>query len=241
MKHTIFIAALILLVALSGCKSYITLSPQPDYNKIMVSGQAEFKTMPDLAVFEVMVESEAETAAEASGLNAEAINSIKSALIEAGIKAVDIETLSYSVYPWRRYNPKTGEESLEGYKAFHTLKVQTKDIDNIGRYLDAGVAAGATNIQSIRFEFSKQKQKEVNEEALKLAVVNAREKAKILADVSGVSLGKVMSVSESNFAAPSYYPRLAVAEGMAKSYAETDISPQQISNSATIQVVFLIE
>lgn len=236
----VLFASMLLLV---GCSSYITVSPQPEYNKITVTGQASFETMPDLAVFNVQVESEGKTAAEASSLAAEGIKSVKDALISAGIKSSDIETISYNVYPWKRWEPKTGREILEGYKAYHTLKIESGGLEKTGEYLDKAIKAGATNIDSIRFTFSKAKQKEINDEALRLAVANAREKAKTVAEVAGLGLGKAISISESNFYSEPYYPPypVRVFEGDAMEKAETDISPQKMKISAIVQVAYLIE
>lgn len=239
MKKIMVLILMMFLIA--GCTSYVNVSPVPEYNKVTVNGQAEFKSMPDLARFNVRVESAGDTAVEATAFNAKLVDEIKSALVAAGIKSSDIETASFNVYPWKRWEPKTGKEILEGYKAYHTLEVETKDIEDIGRYIDAAVNSGATDINGVTFTFSKTRQKEMNDEALKLAVANAKEKAKTLAETSGTRLGMVLSISASSFATMPYYAPRAMGAVEEEMFVQTDISPREVTTSAAIEMSFLLE
>jgi len=137
-----------------------------------------------------------------------------------------------------------GRESL-GYKATNMLKVKTKDFDLIGKIIDISINAGATNINSVNFELSEEKQAELKREALAKASADARLKAEGMAAGLGAKLGKIMSISDSSY---NYrpYPMFDMAETMAageiKSMVEdVVINPRKLEVRANVNVVFALK
>ncbi len=121
------------------------------------------------------------------------------------------------------------------------IKVTTNDMENIGDLIDAAVNAGANGFEQINFGLSEKKQKEVNSAVLLIASDEAKAKAESLVKNLGGTLGKLSSISESNFYyAPYRYPMAEMA--MDSGYAKTSvsISPQDVSVSATVTVAYEI-
>ena len=113
----------------------------------------------------------------------------------------------------------------------------------IGDTIDAGVNAGA-GISYINFELSQDLQNRYKAEALKKATYDARVKAEGIASGLRKSLGKVVSVSSSEF---KYYPwevyrnaDMAVGAEQAKQ-ATTSIAPGEQEISGQVSVVFALK
>jgi len=122
------------------------------------------------------------------------------------------------------------------------LKIVTTDLDKVGNYVDTAVDNGATRINTINFGLTDKKKKEVNGEAMIIASDAAKEKAEALATNLGVRLGNIASVSESSF---DYIPfvtrQFAVAEASVAADVPTEISPQDVTVRATVNVAFEIK
>ncbi|HLC46686.1 MAG TPA: SIMPL domain-containing protein [Candidatus Nanoarchaeia archaeon] len=208
---------------------------------ITVTGYGKVTTQPDKASASIIVQTLKSTAQEAQDENSRISTSVLSALKAAGIKESDIETAGYYLYPKYEWNPKLEKNEIVGYELRNTLKVETKDTSNVGKYLDAAVSAGANSVESVNFELSDEKQVEVNAQALAKASGMAGDKAQSIVKTLDVKLGKLVTVSESNvgYSPYVYYPR-AAALGMDAAKEATTISPQDIDVSATIGLVYEI-
>lgn len=209
---------------------------QQQRDTISVSGNSDLDVSPDQGEVVVVVETEGNTAKEAQSLNAE----ISDRVIDAAKKYTDkknIETVGYYLSKREGYNPKTGEPIFLGYMQTHSLKITATNVDETGDVLDAVVSAGATRVQDVYFSLSKSKKQEANDEALGLAVENARGKANSLAGALGVKVGDVVSVSERNYDYRPYY--YAVAEKAMD--AGTEVLPGDVNVALSVDVVFEIK
>ncbi len=241
--------ALIALAILFAPKPEVNVSGgsggvSADRNTISVSGQAQFDVDPDLADVYIRVKTEEPTANRAQEENARLMDTVKAALKKAGVKDDEMETTSYNLWPQQKWNPDTQEYENTGYVVQHLLKVTTEEVTTVGDLLDVAVTAGANGLDSINFRLSDEKKKDVNSEALAQASGNAKDKAEAIAQGLGVRLGDIVAVSESNVGY-NYVPRAAydmaeAAVGGAKSF-NTEISPESVSVSATIGIVYEIK
>ena len=229
--------AAVLVLGLGGRELSVSQSAE---DTITVSGTGEVVTQPDEATIYLQIEMTKKTAEEAQSGDAAITAQVLSALKDAGIKESDIETSSFSLYPRYEWNEAENRQVQTGYQVQHTLKVKTADVTNVGKYLDTAVNVGVNTIQSVNFGLSRQKQKEINAEALSKASTMAKDKAQSVAGSVGVRLGKIVTVSESNvdYTPYTYYPRMAMA-GAAKE-ALTPISPQDVEVRAYITLVYKI-
>jgi len=234
---------LALLILALNSKQTTVVSGQDVRNIISVSGRSELTVEPDKAEIFVNVETQKKTAKEAKDENARVSKKVTDALKKAGIKKDNIETTQFRINPRYEYDRLKGKSEIIGYTVTHVLKVTTLDLDKVGTYIDTAVNNGANRINSVNFGLTKEKEKEINGEALIRASNVAREKAEALATNLGVRLGKIASVSESGFDFIPFVAReFAVAEAaVGAPPIPTEISPQDVTVRATVNVAFEIK
>lgn len=182
-------------------------------NTVAVHGKGELSVQPDHASIRIGVNTLAQTAEKAVRENAAAAEKIRQALLISGVKTKDIRTVAYNVYP--QYDR---DQKIESYSASYDLAVETDDLAKLSATLDTCVRSGANNINSI--EFSLKNEKKYKQEALTLAVKDAREKAEVIARTLGKRLGEALSVSED----AATLDRRVYARNLMKSEAVADAS-----------------
>jgi uncharacterized protein YggE len=81
----------------------------------------------------------------------------------------------------------------------NTLSVRLRDIEKAGEVIDKAVSLGVNQNTSI--SFTNADPSKALEEARRKAVEDAAAKARTLSEAAGVSLGRVIEISDQNFAA----------------------------------------
>jgi|SRR3989344_4065489 len=211
-------------------------------NTISVSGNSEMTVSPDRAEIFISMTTEGRSAKDAQDSNKIKSESVYAALEKLGIKESEIETTQYYLSPKYRYDEKSGKSIIDGYTLSHELKVSTNNLDKVGDIIDAAVNAGANGVSNIQFTLTKEKQQEVNNQALAKASENAGDKAQGIATGLKVNLGEIVQIAESNYAYTPYeYSSRAMSMGAEMADAAmTKISPQDVNVRATVTVVYLI-
>lgn len=229
----IFGLFVILLVA--GCVL------QQDKKTVNTNGQATLEVQPDQAVVYVSIETLAESAEESKNENNQITEDVYAALYLIGVERDKIETQNFNIYEEYDWTGE-GRESL-GFKTSHTLKITTEEFDDVGEIVDAAVGAGATRISSIRFELSEERESQYKKEALAAASKDAREKAEAIASGLEAELGELVSITDSSYSYRPYplYEATAMAGERALEEAVTQISPQELEVTASVQVTYEIE
>ena len=214
---------------------------------IWVSGTGQVLVQPDIAVITVGVEAKAKTVATARDQAAISMNAMIDALKAAGIQDKDIQTQFFNISPEYSFQDRTDafgdrvrEQVLVGYRVTNRATVKVRDIDQTGKVLDDVARAGGdlTQIQGINFTVSDPSPFHV--QAREVAVKEALAKARQFADLTGVSLGKVVFISEVSStpifrqAEPSFEIAAAVA-------APTPISGGELEIRVTVQAAFAIQ
>lgn len=187
--------------------------------QITVTGQGDASIAPDMAIINLSVLREAETARQALTDNNEAMAKILAAMKQDGVAERDLQTGGFSIQPRYVYpDDKNGltQPKISGYSVSNTLAVKVRDLTKLGNILDQSVTLGVN--QGGDITFTNDDPKTAITEARKRAVEDAAAKAKTLTEAAGVSVGKVLSINEGG-AMPSprpiAYARMASAQGMA--------------------------
>ncbi len=206
---------------------------------ITVVGQGSVKVRPDVAQVSIGVETSAETVSEAVDENQAKMESILAALDGLGIEEKDVQTMHYSIQLDRYPEPmpvteSTGADAQPVYRVSNMVNVTVRNLDRVGDVLDAVVEAGANNIWGISFSLDDRDAAE--EEARAEAIADARSRAGALAELTEVTLGPVMSVSEVLGAGGVSVPVTVERELSAAG----SISPGEIEVSYQVQVTFFI-
>lgn len=202
---------------------------------ISVSGRGTVDAVPDIAKVSLGVASDARTAREALGRNSTAMAEVQKILLDQGIEAKDIQTTELSLYPNFENRTPGKAPTVVGYRAQNMVSITVRDIPNLGAILDQVSEAGGNLIQSIQFGINDTT--DLMNDARRAAVEDARSKATLYAESAGISVGDVISISEQRGRSPQPMG-MARMESMA---ADVPIASGQLSLSATVNVVFLIE
>lgn len=179
-----------LLAAPLAAQSAGTAPPPPT---VEVTGSGEAKVTPDRALVYVGVQTKGRTAALAGQENARLATAILDAVRTAGIAREQVGTMNYNVSPAYRYYPDGRKPELTGYDATNTVRVEVRNLELVGKVIDAALGAGANNISGISF-FASQIDA-TKREALGAATTNARLGAEVIAKAAGGTLGALVSIS----------------------------------------------
>jgi uncharacterized protein YggE len=160
---------------------------------ITVVGEGQVSSTPDIAVIYIGVEVSEFDVKVATAKATKDMNALLAALKGEGIAEKDIQTSYYSVYVDRPYGPQgpTGEVM---YQVSNNIQVTVRDLDKVTDILGVAIEAGANNIGSVEFRLSDTGK--LQSQARAKAVEKARAKAGELAELNGVAVGEVVSISE---------------------------------------------
>ncbi|MGD8359826.1 MAG: SIMPL domain-containing protein [Gemmatimonadota bacterium] len=212
-----------------------TPSQEASEGTIRVTGQAQIQVPVDRVSISFGVETESESAREASSLNAARMEAVVEALRGAGIPGVEIETFGYSLNPEYRYPNREdpSRQTISGYRATNHIRVTIPDVGNAGEILDVGIGAGANRVVNLQFEAVDTR--EARLQALREAVRVAQEEARTIADAMDVNLGPPLEVSGgASPSEPRALARAAVMEGVAAARTPIEAGLQTVSANVTI-------
>lgn len=205
---------------------------------ITVIGQGEAAGPPDRALINAGVQTLAPTVIDATRENQETLERIMQALGEEGIEAIDIQTADYSVWPEQQPDPRGGGElTITGYRVNNTVRVTVRNIERLGSVIAAVTSAGANAIHGIGFSTADTAALEAKARAA--AMADARTRAAALAELAGVELGDVLSITMApggNYPMPMMGGRME----MAMPASVPGISSGQLSITVQVQVSYAI-
>lgn len=171
----------------------------PDKPSISVSAQGSTRITPDRATIQIGVHSRGATAAAASSENARVAQRVIAAIKALGIGAEHISTVNYSVNPEYRHIENRSPQ-ITGYTVHNTVVVDVRQIDQVGRVIDASLEAGANVINSL--EFYAANTEDARRAALGAAVEKARRDAEVIARAAGGTLGGLAEASVGAYMIP---------------------------------------
>lgn len=230
MWKSLLIACLIALVAFAACADGET--------EISVNGKGEVLVAADTAVVTLGVTTQNKDVLEAQNTVNAAIEKIRAALIENGIKKEDINTDRLRIYAV--YNYLDGVEQLNAYNASSYLAIRTTDMDMVGTIIDIAFEAGANTLNDIVFSASDTE--EASAQALTAAVKDARSKAEIMAAAAGLKITGIESITESySYSGDSglnAFYKNASADAAQAEGASTLVQAAKLQVSASVSIVF---
>ncbi|MBI2847679.1 MAG: SIMPL domain-containing protein [Chloroflexi bacterium] len=234
------VTILLLGIVLAGCTTVNTPPYQGNSQQqgIWVNGEGKVTVVPDIAVLRLGIEAQETSVAQAQAKASDAMNSVMTALTGNGIAAKDIQTQQFSIQKITRFDPERQQEILIGYRVTNIVSARIKEIDKAGAIIDAVAEAGGdlTRVDSISFTVDNPQT--FLEEAREKAMNDAGAKARQLAALSGVTLGKPTYIAESGLL-PQPIP-IRFAEGVAAPSVAVPISPGEMEISLSVQVVYEI-
>jgi uncharacterized protein len=238
MKRSKIMLLVLMLVVASVLPAFA--QDNENISKLIVQGEGKFYAAPDMASITLGVETRNASAAGAVAENAMLMNSTISALLAAGIDEKDIQTSTFSLTT-RPEEPKPLEATLNEnenvtppeFVATNRVTVRLNNISDVGKVLDASVAAGSNNIQGISFNLKDPAP--AKDEALVMAIDDAKRKAGVASAAAGVTLGRIIEISEG-------YSFVSARNEVAFSVAAptTPISPGEMEVTASVTMTYEI-
>ena len=222
------IFSLTLLIMMILCSTAFAEEIQPPI--ISVNGEGIVEATPDRA----------KDPSEVQNLNAKAASSVINSIVSLGIERKNISTGNYNFNPVYRHT-ENGKSILEGYEASNSVTINVDNLNLIGKIIDTALNHGANRVDSLNFGLKNRVA--YQDEALKLAVLDAKRKAEIVARALGKSIVSVrnVSINSNSISAPRNYKMarsMAVTED-AVAY-ETPIESGTLQCSANVHVEFEI-
>jgi hypothetical protein len=116
------------------------------------------------------------------------------------------------------------------------VTARVRDLNNLGRTLDAAVAAGGNTLNGVTFGL--QNPDAALNDARRSAMTEARARAALYASASGLSIHRIISISEGGgYTPPMPMPMMARAMDMAEG-APTPVAPGEVRTQVQVNVVF---
>lgn len=216
---------------------------------ITVKGIGKVSVAPDLVILSMVLESRNKDYEKAMITASENKEQLNLSLEKAGFEKDAVKTTNFNVrtdYEYRRKKDGSGENVFVGYIVSHNLKIEF-DFDS-KRLAEALASIGECLAHpQLSVAFTVKDSSAVNEEMLRSAVANAKQKAEILCSTSGKELGDLLSIDynwgEINVYSNTRYDVeedcMVMAPMMAKR-AAIDIAPEDINVSDTATFVWEI-
>ncbi len=193
--------------------------------QIVTSSSGEARLAPDRANILIGVQTRAATAAAAARENNARQQAIIAAITATGIPKEQISTENYNVYPETRADRAGQNPVVIGYVVTNVVRVEVRRTDQVGPVIDAALAKGANQINSL--EFFSSNTDAGRRQALAEAIGRARGDAEAMARAAGGGLGQLLELSTADVGPPR--PLYRAAAMMDKSAAPTPIEPGELT------------
>jgi uncharacterized protein len=207
-----------------------------DGTVLEISADGTSTRVPDLAVIQAGVVTQAANAGDAMRQNSTRMATVLAALRRAGIAERDIQTSSVSLSPQYRY-AQNEPPVITGYQASNQVTVRFRDIAKSGTILDALVSEGANNISGPNLTIDKPEA--ALDEARTAAVATARARAELYARAAWLRVDRILSISESSaMPAP---PRPMMMARMEAASDATQVVAGESELTVTLSVRFVLK
>ena len=206
---------------------------------VTVQATGTTKVVPDGVIFQFAVTNLGESAEGATNEVADLADKAREVLDEAGVDDKDIASQSISVNEEIKYNPDGSQESL-GYRATQSFVVTIREEDEAGTIVQDVIAAVGDGIRVDGVTPTVLDNEDALNDAREDAVDNAKAKAEDYADLLGIDLGEVQSISE--ISSPSVFAPTAreeMAIGAVQKDIQIDLGEQDVT--VTIEVRWSIK
>lgn len=198
-------AAGLAVAGLSGCDASSRSGPSviptadSDTRQVTVVGSGEVQGTPDTLTANVSIEATAPDVTAAMNQTSDRQQAVINALVGAGVQRTDINTTNVSLQP--QYSGGDNP-AITGYQASNSIAVKIRQLNNASQALALIVSTGgdATRINSVSYSIDDDSQ--LVKDARTRAFDDAKDRAEQYAQLAGLTLGKVISISESGAGTP---------------------------------------
>lgn len=230
-----FLSAVIVMAAVVSCDS---ASPEPvaeHPRQVTVVGNGQVQGVPDTLTADVSVEFTATDVTTAMNQTNDRQKAVISALVAGGIDAKDISTTQVSVQP--QYDVSSTNSVIVGYEASNSIRVKMRKLDQASQALATIVTAGGNAARINSVSYSIEDDSKLMSDARARAFHDAEDRARQYAGLSGLTLGKVMSISEAAGSTPPPAAPMPMRGGVAAA-SEVPLQPGEQTVSFAVTAVW---
>lgn len=179
-------------------------SPSSDLpnSTLFVTGSATSHAKSDKVIVSLGVETTNSTAEEALTSNSNLMKKVLTNLKEAGVQENETSTSSFTINPNYNYSEYGTRGDLIGFTVSNSIQVDSSNIDQVSRWIDTAVKAGANNINNVYFSLSDSKLEEIKDSLFKESVTKAKMKADIVASAAGMNIVGIKSIAVGGIGSP---------------------------------------
>lgn len=209
---------------------------------ITVTGAGEVRIAPDIATVRLGVVAQQESARAAQQEASRIGQGILDAVAGLDVPREAVQTSQLFLTPvYEQPGPRQQvptEPRIIAYRASNVVAVRLDDLAKIGPVIDAGIDAGANQVEGVGFEL--EDDREAREEAMRRAVREARSKAAAMADALEVPLGAVLDAQEGGYSIDR--PELGQVRmyAMEARAADTPVAPGEITVATNVTLRYRI-
>lgn len=199
---------------------------------VRVTGQASIAVEPDVATLRLSVVSHDKSSQRAAEENAARTQAVFAGLRKLLGEAVDLHTQGFSLQPQYDHRQPQSDDGpvLRGYRVSNSVVLRLEKLDRVGAAVDAAIAAGANQVESLVFGLKDDR--DARTRALADATRRAQQKADTVARALGTEVLRVVSVEEGGGGPPR--PVYAAEMRMA---AATPVEAGSVDVSASVVLI----
>lgn len=181
-----------LVLVLGGSAALAQASDSGALRLITVTGEAEVRVVPDEVLLTVTVSSFDPGLEGAVGENERRVERVLAAAKRLDLEPKYLQTDYFEIDP--RYKSWEERHEVLGYRASRSITIKLRDLARFDALLRAVIVAGVTEVEGVDFRTTELRKH--RDEARRLAVTAAREKAEAMAGTLGGKLGRLHSIEE---------------------------------------------
>tara|TARA_R110002126_G_scaffold79882_5_gene198189 strand:- start:372 stop:1088 length:717 start_codon:yes stop_codon:yes gene_type:complete len=225
------------LFTLTASSSLSTVqAAELSFANIETVGTSTIEASADMAIINVEVLVEADSAKAAKNQADQAVSQFMQRLLKAGVDKKHIRSANLQLNPQYMY-VQNEPRKLTGYSASRQMTVTVVDLNSLNELLDSALVEGINNISNIQLKSSKEA--DIIEQARQAAIVDAKQKAQSLAKGFGEEIDGVWQVRY--FPQQSNQPEMYRASMKVSSDVAQTYQQGQVTISDRVEVVFKLK
>lgn len=203
---------------------------------INVSGEGKVKVAPDQASISISIETKGTKAEDVKRENDKKMDAVLKFIKNSNIAKEDFQTQRISLNPNYDY-----EKKKYSYVATQTVQILLKDLSKYDALMEGLINEGINRIDNVEFKSSKMLQ--LQSEARKLAIKEAKAKAEDFVSVLGQKVGKAILISDNS---QPYNPQprmyaMKASMAMDESATRETLAIGEIEITSNVSVNFVLE
>ncbi|MEN8137324.1 MAG: SIMPL domain-containing protein [Bacteroidota bacterium] len=210
---------------------------------LAVQGNGEISVKPDVANINFMLSSVNMDFEEAVDELNKKINKLTKSLKRAGIKKEEIYSSNYTIKKEYQHDYQNREKTFIGYKVSHSITLQTSaDTKSVNKVFDALISS--LKDVELTLSFGIKNTEQIKNELIKKAIEDAKQKASLMAQASGVKLLKIQTI---NYHSSPIHFRSGTNSMMVSKKMEADVvmvedfNPAKIKQNTQVNIIWVIE